>query len=93
LTIFAINFVPFPAISRLGAAAVCYSVALKRLQPVAPKGHPGDRTENAIRENVRDMMNRLKNDSPVLTEFLKTGKIEIVGTRYDLDTGRVELLD
>lgn len=57
------------------------------------KNEPGDPVENVMRENVRQTVTQLKNDSPVLTDALKGGKLRIVGARYDLDTGRVELLD
>ncbi|MEY2493203.1 MAG: carbonic anhydrase [Verrucomicrobiota bacterium] len=57
------------------------------------KNEPGDPIENAMRENVRQTVTQLKNDSPVLTDALRGGKLRIVGARYDLDTGRVELLD
>lgn len=54
------------------------------------KGQPGDLLDNAVRANVEVTVSRLK-ESPILAEALKEGKIKIVGGRYDLDTGAVEI--
>ncbi|HEY2103848.1 MAG TPA: carbonic anhydrase [Chthoniobacterales bacterium] len=90
--------------SRCGAVAAAVSGGEMHgnlssvVDPIKPavekvKGQPGDPTENAMRENVRQTVMQLKNDSPVLTDALKAGKLRIIGARYDLDTGRVELLE
>ena len=44
----------------------------------------------AVRENVRRVVGRLRNSAPVLVDPIKTGKVKIVGARYDLDDGEVE---
>jgi carbonic anhydrase len=45
-----------------------------------------------VRENVRSVVSLLKN-SHMLSRYLKEKKIEIIGAYYDLDTGKVEILD
>ncbi len=55
--------------------------------------HSGDLVERAIEENVRRMVNRLKNyGEPTLMEPLMMGKLKIVGAVYSLATGEVRWL-
>ena len=70
------------------------SAVIKAILPSvqSTRGQPGDHAENAMRANVRRVVRQLEADEPVLTERVKTGKLKIVGARYDLDTGLVELL-
>ncbi|MEH1766819.1 carbonic anhydrase [Nostoc sp.] len=55
------------------------------------KNQPGDAVENAVVANVQYQIERLKR-SQLLTEQVKSGKLKIVGGRYDLDTGRVTII-
>lgn len=52
------------------------------------EGQRGDRLENTCKANVLLQIERLKS-SPVLSELIEKGKLQIVGGYYDLDTGRV----
>ena len=54
------------------------------------KNEPGNRVENAVRSNVREIVKRLKATGPLLPDRIKTGKLKIVGTCYDLESGRTE---
>lgn len=56
------------------------------------KGMPGDPVENALRENVHRMVGLLEVDSSLLRNAVHSGKVKIVGARYDLGSGNVELL-
>lgn len=56
------------------------------------KDQPGDRADLAMRAQVMRTVTQLKADSPLLSEPVKAGKLVVVGARYDLDTGKVELL-
>ncbi|MHC5734890.1 carbonic anhydrase [Nostoc sp.] len=60
--------------------------ALKRV-----KDQPGDAVENAVVANVQYQIERLQR-SQLLTEQVRSGKLKIVGGRYDLDTGRVNII-
>ncbi|MCP5159704.1 MAG: carbonic anhydrase [Gammaproteobacteria bacterium] len=51
----------------------------------------GDLAENAMRANVSLTVQRLKK-SPVLSAAEESGRLRIVGARYDLDSGAVEML-
>ncbi len=56
------------------------------------KTESGDMLDNAVKENVKMVVAQLKASKPILAEMVKKGKIKIVGARYDLDTGAVELI-
>ena len=64
------------------------------LKPAIEKAHSwgmGDLAENAMRANVSLTVARLKK-SPVLGAAVESGRLRIVGGRYDLDSGLVEVL-
>lgn len=46
--------------------------------------------DECVRENVRRVVTRLRRAEPSLTDALRTGKLKIVGARYDLDDGKVD---
>lgn len=55
------------------------------------KDQPGDLVDNAVVENVRYQIEQLQR-SPLLKERLQSGKLKIAGSRYDLDTGTVQMI-
>jgi carbonic anhydrase len=57
------------------------------------QGMSGDPAENLMRENVRHVISEIRRKSPALAEAEKSGRIRIVGARYDMDDGRVTLLE
>ncbi|MDX2193983.1 MAG: carbonic anhydrase [Gemmatimonadales bacterium] len=63
------------------------------LKPAIARGtvRPGDQVENTVRAQVELTVERLK-AVPLFAERLHDGRLDIVGARYDLDTGRVTLL-
>jgi carbonic anhydrase len=67
---------------------------VRKIQPAVAevKGQPGDLVENAMRANVRHVVHELKESHPILSEFVHEGKLKVVGARFDLDTGAVELV-
>jgi len=58
----------------------------------AQKAKSGNLLDNAIAENVRRQVVRLKSPAPVVQKFYQEKKIDIVGGVYDLATGKVTLL-
>ena len=52
-----------------------------------------DLESDAVRENVRGNVRRLLERSPALAERVDAGALYVAGGVYDLETGRVELLD
>lgn len=67
---------------------------LKAISPAVEetKGKPGDPVDNAVRANALDVARRLESSGPIIAPRAQSGKVKIVAARYDLDTGRVELL-
>jgi carbonic anhydrase len=56
------------------------------------KGAAGDAVDNAMLANVELTAAQLRESKPLLAEMMEKGEIKIVGARYDLDTGAVELI-
>ena len=54
---------------------------------------PGDPVNNAVRQNVIDQVNNLRDLDPILYQLYKKGEILIVGAVYDIHTGKVEFLE
>ena len=53
---------------------------------------PGDRLDNAVRDNVVHVVEQLRAATPVLSDLVEKGKLRIVGAVYSLETGKVEWL-
>ncbi|MEA5603860.1 carbonic anhydrase [Nostoc sp. UHCC 0252] len=55
------------------------------------KEESGDKLENACKANILAQVEKLKS-STVLSELIKAKKLKIVGSYYDLDTGKISLV-
>lgn len=58
----------------------------------AAQQQPGDLLDNSVKENAKRVVQQLEHADPLLSHLIEAGKLEIVGARYDLDSGKVELL-
>lgn len=47
----------------------------------------------SVQENVRRVVRRLRTSEALLLEPVRTGKLKVVGARYDLDDGKVDFFD
>ncbi|WP_336491790.1 carbonic anhydrase [Methylobacterium nigriterrae] len=70
----------------------------KMVEPIIPavltaQRQEGDLLDNAVRENVRRTVQRLRTAEALLVDPLKAGKLRVVGARYDLDDGSVDFFD
>lgn len=74
------------------AAEGSIGALVKSIQPAVQRAHGkhGDPLDNAVRANVELVVSRLKK-SPVLAKRVRDGAVKIVGGRYDLNTGMVEI--
>lgn len=54
---------------------------------------PGDKLDNAVLANIKRIVDQLINSKPIIEEFLNRKKLNIVGARYDLDEGKVTLVN
>lgn len=70
------------------------ATVLKAIEPAVEqtKSKPGDPVENAVRAQALDVAQQLRKSKPILAERVQSGKLKIVAGRYDLETGKVELL-
>jgi carbonic anhydrase len=68
------------------------NVLIDAIQPAVSRStnQPGDRVENAVRENVFLQMERLQQSS-VVARLLDERQIKLVGGYFDLNTGQVSI--
>jgi carbonic anhydrase len=59
----------------------------------AQMSNPDDLLRAATEENVRRQVRRLRTISPVINAAQQAGRVKVVGAIYDMDTGKVDLLD
>jgi carbonic anhydrase len=57
----------------------------------AARARPGDLVENALRANVEQVVHALRADEPILAPAVRQGRLRIVGARYSLEKGVVEV--
>jgi len=67
---------------------------VKAIEPALArtKGQSGDAVENAVIANIHYQIEKLKQNSDILSQRLLNGKLKLIGGRYDLDTGEVTLI-
>ncbi|MDP3070084.1 MAG: carbonic anhydrase [Opitutaceae bacterium] len=58
----------------------------------ASAGEAGDPVDNAIRANARQVAAALAVCAPILGDAVQQGRLKVIPARYDLATGRVEIL-
>ncbi|HLX42235.1 MAG TPA: carbonic anhydrase [Bryobacteraceae bacterium] len=56
------------------------------------RGTKGDPLDFAVRANVRNVVEKLTKCQPILAEKIERDEVKIVGVRYELDSGKVELV-
>jgi carbonic anhydrase len=78
-----------------GAAPGHIGSIVEKIKPAVEetKGNKGDAVENAARANVQNVVTQLRNSNPVLLGLVKSGKLRVVGACYDLDTGKVAVME
>ena len=67
---------------------------VEALHPAVAKAKnlPGDLVENAVRANVEQAVELLKESKPLVVELVHKGKVKVIGGYYSLETGRVTVL-
>ncbi len=67
---------------------------IQAIQPAVDtvKGQTGDPVDNAAIENIKRGVEQLKAATPILSEKVNAGQLQIAGAFYDLDTGEVILI-
>ena len=54
--------------------------------------HPGDLMDNTVRANVLLQVDSLKSSSSIISHAVESSSVGLVGARYDLGTGLVEII-
>jgi carbonic anhydrase len=59
----------------------------------ATKGYKGDIVDAAVRHNAKYVAENLKVRESLIKELIAKGEVKVLGARYDLDSGLIEILD
>ncbi|MFC1514080.1 carbonic anhydrase [candidate division KSB1 bacterium] len=58
---------------------------------------PADQNDDIVHQtminNVNNVVRELKNSEPILKKYADIGKLDIIGTYYDLESGKVEKIE
>lgn len=70
------------------------STLTQAIQPAVRRsqGRSGDELDNAVRANVELSVEQIKTSLPVLAKQVESGTLKVIGARYDLDEGKVEMI-
>lgn len=77
----------------LGAVVGAIAPAVAQAKKASAGKEKGELVDAAITANVRNVAAALTRQSPVLAKLSREGAIRIVAARYDLDDGKVTLVD
>ncbi len=66
--------------------------AIRPAVEIAKTHAPSDLVSDSIVENVRLNVNRLSVSQPLIGQYVKNGKLKVVGAVYELATGEVGLV-
>jgi carbonic anhydrase len=56
------------------------------------KAQDGDKIDNTVRANARRVAELLSHIEPIVGEAVKSGQVKVVAGRYDLASGKIDLL-
>ena len=78
-----------------GEASGSIEMIVESIQPAVEMtaGQKGDPVNNAVKAQAQLVAEKLRTTEPILAPAVESGAIQIVAARYDLETGRVVLLD
>ena len=64
------------------------------IKPVADKvrSHDGDHVTNTVHALAKSVAHELETSKPILADLVDSGKLKVVASVYDIETGKVELL-
>jgi len=77
----------------IGAIIKAIAPAVKQAKAEYKGKEKAELVEAAINDNVKYVAANLTKQSSILEHFVKEGKVKIVAAKYDLDDGKVTLLD
>jgi len=77
----------------IGAIIKAIAPSVKQARMEYKGKEKAELVEAAINDNVKRVAANLTKQSSILEHFVKEGKVKIVAGKYDLDDGKVTLLD
>ena len=63
------------------------------IEAIARRGSGPETHREAVRANVRASVDHLRHGSQILEELVMKGRVQVVGSEYELETGRVNFFD
>jgi carbonic anhydrase len=71
---------------------------VEAIKPAVDEARNGNKNQDklldiSIDNNIKNIVGDLNTSGPILSESVKGGKLKIVGARYHLDSGKVDLVD
>jgi carbonic anhydrase len=77
-----------------GTAPGHINALVEGIRPAVDRVHgmAGDTTDNAVRAHTELVVASLRGSEPILAHAVQDGALKIVGGRYDLASGRVDLI-
>jgi carbonic anhydrase len=78
-----------------GSAAGHLAALVAAIQPsvAATAASPGDKVHNCVIDNARRVARQIRESEPVLKEATQQRGVKVIAADYELDTGKVRLLD
>lgn len=77
----------------IGAIIKTIAPAVKQARKDVKGASKSDLVESAIDNNIKLVAKSLTKQSPVIRSLADAGKVKIIGAKYDLDDGKVRLLE
>ncbi len=77
----------------IGSIVNAIAPAVAQARKEAAGKDKAELVEVAVTDNVKNVVGNLTRQSPSLAKLVKEGAIKIVGARYDLDDGKVALVE
>jgi carbonic anhydrase len=81
-----------PAEGNIGSIVGCITPAVERARKKNPAAAHADLVESAVSENVKLVAKDIQGQSAVMKKMVAEGKVRIVGAKYDLDDGLVQMI-
>jgi carbonic anhydrase len=63
------------------------------IEAIARRGTGPETHREAVRANVRASVDHLRHGSQILEELVMKGRVQVVGSEYEIETGRVTFFD
>ncbi len=82
-----------PPHGNIGAIIKTIAPAVKQAKKDVKGAGKSDLVESAIDNNIKLVAKSLLKQSPVIRSLVDEGKLKIIGAKYDLDDGKVRLLE